>query len=363
MPKMAKPILLLMMAGLLVVGCSNNPSPFDAQLPNAALSAGLAQLGIPEGATIESATFNIYVAQVNGQQIDVHRVTADWQETTVTWNNFGGSFDPMIEGSFMADGVGYRSVDITPLVTAWLAGDVDNFGILLDQVQVTFPRAMYASREAASNNPYLEICYSYEGMLTCEQVDAIADAYIWEIDPDGNHGVSDVLYTGWQRETDLEKQSLVRFELETIPGDGDGCTRTIGYWKTHDGFGPQDDMITGLLPIWLGDEGGDKSISVTTAQMASDLLDQNVYGTASNGITKLYAQLLGAKLNLASEADGSVVSTAIAGADAFLADHDWNDWSGLTRAQKNMVSGWHGMLDDYNNGIIGPGHCDDEVDE
>lgn len=359
MPKMARSIFMFMLAGLLAVGCSNSPSPFETPMPNAALSAGLAQLGIPEGATLESAVLHISVTGANGQQIDVHRVTADWDELTVTWNSFGGSFDPMIEGSFTADGLGYRTVDITSLVEGWFDGSIDNFGLLLDQVERTFPRAIYASRESASNHPFLEVCYSYNGELACEEVDALADTYIREIDPNRNYGTSVNLYTGWLNETDLEKQTLIRFDLETIPGDGEGCTRTIGYWKTHDGFGPQADMVSELLPIWLGNAGGDKSLHVTSAQMASDILDQSVYGHPSNGISKLYAQLLAAKLNIAADSDGSVISTAIANADAFLADHDWNDWGSLSRAQKNMVNGWKSMFDDYNNGIIGPGHCDD----
>jgi hypothetical protein len=138
-----------------------------------------------------------------------------------------------------------------------------------------------------------------------------------------------------------------------------GCTLTIGYWKNHAGFGPQADVVTPLLPIWLGTAGGGKSVHVTTAQMAVDYLSQNVYGTASNGITKLYAQLLGAKLNLASGADGSAIAATIAAADAFLATHDYLDWTSLSKAQKSMVLGWHGALGNYNEGLIGPGHCDD----
>lgn len=147
-----------------------------------------------------------------------------------------------------------------------------------------------------------------------------------------------------------------------MPEEQEGCSHTIGYWKTHSGFGPQDDVVTPLLGsgIWLGDAGGDKSLAVTTAQIAYDVLNQNVYGRPSNGITKLYAQLLGAKLSIADGASDDDVALAIAEADAFLATHDWHDWSGLSDAEKDMVMDWHDMLDDYNNGLIGPGHCDEE---
>jgi hypothetical protein len=136
------------------------------------------------------------------------------------------------------------------------------------------------------------------------------------------------------------------------------CTRTIGYWKTHDGSGPQADVVTPLLPIWLGVPAGARSINVTNTSISHDILSQEVYGTSKNGITKLYAQLLGAKLNAANDADISLIAATIEAADLFLASHYWTDWTGLSRAQKTMVLGWHDFLDDYNNGLIGPIHCD-----
>jgi hypothetical protein len=145
--------------------------------------------------------------------------------------------------------------------------------------------------------------------------------------------------------------------LYMIPQDG--CTLTIGYWKNHAGFGPQPDMVTALLPIWLGDVAGTESIHVTTAAIAVDILSQDVYGVPSNGITKLYAQLLGAKLNIANGASGSSVGNAINNADEFLADHDWTDWDGLSNNVQKMILRWHKKFDEYNNGLIGPGHCDD----
>ena len=140
-----------------------------------------------------------------------------------------------------------------------------------------------------------------------------------------------------------------------------GCTRTIGYWKTHAGFGPQADVVTPLLPVRLGTLGGAKSVNVTTAALAVQLLKEkgtNNVHDSSNGINKLYAQLLGAKLNGASGANLSSVASVIAAADAFLATKNTLDWAGLTDAQKTMVNGWMTTLDNYNNGLVGPEHCD-----
>ena len=140
------------------------------------------------------------------------------------------------------------------------------------------------------------------------------------------------------------------------PPTGDVCTRTIGYWKNHAGFGPQADVVTPLLPQWLGTSGGAKSVHVTTAALAVSLLDKS--GDASNGINKLYAQLLAAKLNIANGADGSAVLQPITQADAFLASHAASEWSSLSSAQRQQALSWAATLDDYNNGRIGPRHCD-----
>lgn len=143
----------------------------------------------------------------------------------------------------------------------------------------------------------------------------------------------------------------------------DGCTYGKGYWKNHAGFGPQADEVSKLLPIWLGDDNGAKSIAVTDAQIALDILSQHAYGHPSNGITKLYAHLLTAKLNIANMANPQDVYVAINEADAFLAEHDWNDWDMLEKDQQKMVLQWMGHIEDYNEGEIGPGHCGDDDDD
>ena len=137
-----------------------------------------------------------------------------------------------------------------------------------------------------------------------------------------------------------------------------GCSLTIGYWKTHAGFGPQADMVTALLPQYLGIVGHQ---TVNTNSLAVQYLtfsgSNNVFD-ASNGINKLYAQLLGTKLNIANGADGSAVASTISASDSFLATRYSTSWSSLSKAQKNQVIAWATTLDNYNNGLIGPGHCD-----
>jgi hypothetical protein len=141
-----------------------------------------------------------------------------------------------------------------------------------------------------------------------------------------------------------------------------GCTWGKGFWKNHAGLGPQPDLVTELLPLWLGNEDDSTSMEVTTAQMAYDFLQQQTYGEPSNGITKLYAHLLTAKLNIANGADDEDIAETIADADDFLGIHNWESWSDLGQDDRQMVLGWKDMLEDYNEGEIGPGNCD-EYDE
>ncbi|MGI9077962.1 MAG: hypothetical protein ACR2G6_11655 [Gemmatimonadaceae bacterium] len=138
---------------------------------------------------------------------------------------------------------------------------------------------------------------------------------------------------------------------------GVGCTNTIGYWKNHDGSGPQPDVVTALLPVTLG-SGGGKSVVVTNTTISNAILSRSYAGgSSSNGISKLYAQLLAAKLNIKRGADGSAVAATILAADNFLYLYNQADWSSLSKAQQAQVNAWMTTLDNYNNGIIGPGHC------
>ena len=459
----------LMVFGLACQDSSNLTMPQDTE-------QDLHTLGLPN-IPIDSAIFTIYVMTPSGQTVNAHRITADWDESSVTWNSFSNAFDPSVEGSFLPNAAGFRSANVTALVQGWINGDYPNFGLLIEQGASEFN--VYASSERLNQSvrPTLSLYYTSSGTeeiisIRRDLFGTVSDAHIWEIYPDDTHGTSDELYTGVAN--GYVKYTLLKFESPTItlpaaigdrvwfdnnqngiqddgelgvpdavvqlldcngnvldemltdadgyylfsdlePGDylirfftpegytftlqdqggddavdsdadattgiawcttlesgetdltwdagiymipQDGCTLTIGYWKTHAGFGPQADMVTVHLPIWLGTDGGAQSMHVTDAQMAVDILSMFTYGVPSNGITKLYAQLLGAKLNIDNGADYSAVSATIASADAYLAAHSWTEWDSLSKNTKKMIIGWMSNLDDYNNGDIGPGHCD-----
>jgi hypothetical protein len=131
-----------------------------------------------------------------------------------------------------------------------------------------------------------------------------------------------------------------------------GCTRTIGYWRTH------PDEFARLLPKRLGTYSGARSVNVTTIEMGVAILSMNWNGgDPSNGITKLYAQELAAKFNIALRADPRAIQGTINSADYFLATHNQADWANLSDTERAQVLAWAQRIDDYNSGVIGPGHC------
>jgi uncharacterized repeat protein (TIGR01451 family) len=138
---------------------------------------------------------------------------------------------------------------------------------------------------------------------------------------------------------------------------GNNCTLTIGYWKTHAGFtGRNADRVTPELPQRLGTLGGLKTVNVTNAPQAVTLLSNS--GDASNGVNKLYSQMLAAKLNIFRGASPAAINTILSAADTFLATNNSADWNAMNKNAKQQVNNWASTFDQYNNGEIGPGHCD-----
>ncbi|MBM4116744.1 DNRLRE domain-containing protein [bacterium] len=324
-------------------------------------------------ATLTRATLKVYVVGSSYQTVNLHRLTRDWDEATVTWNSFGandgGAYDPTVLGAFTANfGASYASLDVTDPVLAWMNGEVDNFGFLLRQPLAGSPRTEMLSRERASNRPVLELTFVQNGQTQTAVIEPLADAQINEAEPATAFGRVDKLYAGWREAG--EKVSLIRFDIEVLPpgdddgqneGDGEGCTHSIGYWWWHSGVGcgQAEDLVTPLIGngIWLGAPHGPKSLGVGDARVASRVLGMRTFGHPLNGITRLYAQLLTAKLNIANGTDPAVVAQTIVEADAFLTLKGWPDWRSLTLMQRLRVLAWSARLAAYNWGLIGPGHC------
>jgi len=220
--------LLILMAVLsaiiLFTSCQKDPTPVDSS------QTSLPKFSLPAGATFQSATFYIFVEKASGQNVNVHRITNPWEACVVTWNNFGGSYAPEIEGTFNAStDWAWASCDISSLVGGWLNGTYPNYGLLLDQVNKTYPRTEYAVREKYDYGSYLEICYTLNGGVVCDTTKVMQDTFIYELNPDENRCNDWLLYTGWGYETDLEKQSLLQYDLSYTPPPQEVCETAYAY--------------------------------------------------------------------------------------------------------------------------------------
>lgn len=125
------------------------------------------------------------------------------------------------------------------------------------------------------------------------------------------------------------------------------CTYTQGYWKTH---GP---IPTGnnsnMWPV--------NSLTIGTV-VYTDLQLQAIFDTPSqgNGLISLAHQLIAAKLNIANGADGSSVAASITAADSMIGALVIPS-IGTGFLPASSTSSLINTLNNYNNGLIGPGYC------
>ena len=89
--------------------------------------------------------------------ISVHEIYADWSETSVTWDSFGGAYRAAAVSAIPAQDTGdtWVAVNITGLVQSWVNGQ-PNFGILFDSSAEGL-HTEYTSREDGTNPPRLEV--------------------------------------------------------------------------------------------------------------------------------------------------------------------------------------------------------------
>lgn len=117
------------------------------------------------------------------------------------------------------------------------------------------------------------------------------------------------------------------------------CTYTVGYWKNHEEAWPVTSLTLG-------------TVVYTKAELLS-ILNEDVNG---NGLVSLAHQLIAAKLNIAQGADPSAASACIAAADALIGNLVVPP-VGSGYLDPSTTSATTQCLDDYNNGVTGPGHC------
>lgn len=176
--------------------------------------------------------------------------------------------------------------------------------------------------------------------------------YVWELgvvtklgEPNTHYVFEDPV-EGDEFETDGYDQVIACKNVDT-DSEG-GCSLTQGYWKTHSTYGPAPYDATWAL---LGPDAED------TAFYSSGQSWYEVLWTAPRGDAYyiLAHQFIAAKLNALRGTETSEVDTALADADALLAGAVPGD---LTSEERHDALDLAETLDAFNEGRIGPGHCD-----
>ncbi|MFH0974009.1 MAG: hypothetical protein V1817_04460 [Candidatus Micrarchaeota archaeon] len=137
----------------------------------------------------------------------------------------------------------------------------------------------------------------------------------------------------------------------TVAVKDPGCTMSQGYWKTHSEYGPAPYDSTWALVPSLGED---------TLLYASGKTWYQVFWTPpkkGNAWYILSHQYMAAKLNVYSGADPRAAEDAVSDAEYLLGTYTPS--SSLNQALRNEFLQTAGILDQYNNGYIGPGHCSD----
>lgn len=291
--------------------------------------------------TATSATLHIFNYFANEQTINIYGISSNWEECVVTWNTQPTTY-PGVEGSFSTNvSGGWITTDVTGLVNKWLNGTYNNYGLLLSTTGTNLEQ--FDSKEG-TNVPYISIVYSDGSVNVLD----IADTELNELEPDVNSCNEVFLFNGIVN--GFRKYSLLKFDIEPTPPSG-GCTLTPGYWKTHSIKGPAPYNNT-----WL--QVGENTTFFLSGKSYYQVLWTSPRGNAYYNLSFHY---IAAKLNFLNGADPSAAQAAFNEATGLFETYTPAQIGALkgNNALRQQFINLAGILGDYNEGLIGPGHCDD----
>jgi len=142
--------------------------------------------------------------------------------------------------------------------------------------------------------------------------------------------------------TTYQSSFTENFNTQTIQTQD--CTFTIGYWMNHPEAWP-----TSCTPMQLG----------SNFYSAADLMTILNTQPQGNGAISLAHQLIAAKLNICQGANPTAASACINAADALISGcgADKLPPFGGCNLAPGSTSTLTQCLDNYNQGLTGPGHC------
>jgi hypothetical protein len=94
------------------------------------------------GATVNSAYLDLWIDTANSTDYDfgIYRVTASWEESSVTWQNQPAFVaEPYAKIKVSGAAGGPYTWDVKALVQEWAAGAYMNYGLVLKRVDMQYP--------------------------------------------------------------------------------------------------------------------------------------------------------------------------------------------------------------------------------
>jgi hypothetical protein len=179
----------------------------------------------PDSVTVTNASMIFITNKITGSkdaktsfQATVHRVTAEWDESKVTDENFQNAFDGSVLAtaeilSIVADTVRFNfNPEGVQLVNGWAdtTDAVENFGVLVDFSGSTFVKDFFA-RSSLVGQPFLEIEFTNpDAQIDTMRVTPAADAFLARrlFEPTPGPLYVDHLFT---------RHSVVKFDLSDLP--------------------------------------------------------------------------------------------------------------------------------------------------
>ena len=196
--------------------------------------------------------------------------------------------------------------------------------------------------------------------------------YDWQLNGDGGDqflvcGPNQInnIATSTTNDTNTEATASETVDI-TVMCDP-GCTLTQGYWKTHsdEGPAPYDEEGWGNLGDYDGDgveEEEDESLVGTDGNTFYEIFWTPVRGRPWYQVAHQY---MAAYLNIQNGADPTDLNGEMPDIRAWLESADPERRNrDLPPPERQDARDWNSLLSDYNEGLIGPGHCaEDEMSE
>jgi len=200
---------------------------------------------IPPGSNIESAYLDLYSPNPPNSEFHsgsnssfLKRITSEWKETTVTWNNQPSTTNVNQVTLAMSNAPyqDYLHIDVTQLVNDMVDNPAKSFGFMItQQVEQIYRRLTICSSDYpdSAKHPKLVVCYTPPTCFTVVfQPDAVGkDCEVFSLQPNMNY-VSNLLRgNAWtfSGKPGLER-GLLEFDLSSIPLEAEISTAHLSLY-------------------------------------------------------------------------------------------------------------------------------------